>query len=75
MASLRTLLTAARVDQAGASHNCQRSDAHRIVKGQSRLKIRKGRSWDHYCLACAKLIVAKDSEKLESLKRAIEAGV
>lgn len=75
MASIRSLLTAARVDQAGNSHNCQRNAAHRVVKGQSRLKIRNGRSWDHYCLECAKLIVATDTAKLETLKQAVSGGI
>ncbi len=72
MANLRSLLTSARIDQAGASHNCQRNSSHRVTKGQSRLKVRNGRSWDHYCLECAKLIVGTDMTKLVSLKAAME---
>lgn len=72
MAGTRSLLIGARIDQAGASHNCQRDESHRIVKGQRRLKVRKGRSWEHYCLDCAKAIVSRDTIKLQDLVRAIE---
>jgi hypothetical protein len=31
-------------------HNCQASEAHRLVRGDKRLKVCNGRSWDHYCV-------------------------
>lgn len=37
-------------------------------KGDIRLKVQNGRSWDHYCENCAKLIISKDIEKLNKLK-------
>jgi hypothetical protein len=47
---------------------------HRVSKGQKRLKVTNGRSFDHYCLDCAKLIIAKDTETLRGLGAAIEAA-
>lgn len=68
MASIRSLVVRALVDEAGKSHNCQRNAAHRITQGQSRLKVRSGRSWDHYCMECARVIVEKDVQKLDALR-------
>jgi hypothetical protein len=33
-----------------------------------RLKVRNGRSWDHYCRACAETILARDIQKLIDLR-------
>ena len=63
----KSLLIRAEVDTAGKAHNCQASSKHRIEKGDVRLKVRKGRSWEHYCLACAKKIIGISQEKLKVL--------
>lgn len=36
--------------------------------GDVRLKVRNGRSWDHYCSECAAVILARDIEKLTELQ-------
>lgn len=64
----KSLLIRADVDIAGRAHNCQASARHRIEKGDVRLKVKKGRSWEHYCLACAKKIISLDLEKLKILQ-------
>lgn len=74
MASIRTLLDRALIDKAGKSHNCQRNAAHRIQMGSARLKVRNGRAWDHYCLACGGLIIERDIEKLKILAKELEAS-
>ncbi len=74
MARIKSLLTRTAIDEAGKAHNCQRDAGHRIQKGQKRLKVRNGRSWDHYCLVCAKLIVESDERKLRELADAISAA-
>lgn len=65
--AIKSLVTRCEFDFAGNSHNCQANEKHRILKGQSRLKVRKGRSWDHYCLDCAKKIIENDYEKIRVL--------
>lgn len=65
--AIRSLVNRCEFDTAGNSHNCQANENHRILKGQSRLKVRKGRSWDHYCMDCAKKIIEKDYAKLRIL--------
>lgn len=67
MARTRSLIEQARVDEAIRAHNCQANARHRIQKGEKRLKVRNGRSWDHYCLECARTIVGRDIDKLEEL--------
>lgn len=67
MARIKSLVVQVEVDRAGKSHNCQANARHRIQMGDVRLKVRNGRSWDHYCAECAKVIIAKDKEKLEAL--------
>lgn len=65
--STRSLLTNARLDMAGNSHDCQFNSRHRIVKGDTRLKVRNKRSWDHYCLQCAQSIVSNSQNSLTHL--------
>lgn len=65
----KSLVIRTEVDTAGKAHNCQASARHRIEKGEVRLKVRKGRSWEHYCLACAKKIIGLDIAKLTELQK------
>ena len=55
------------LDQAKKAHNCQANARHRIERGDARLKVRNGRSWDHYCVACAKTILECDIAELQGL--------
>ncbi len=65
----KSLIIRTEVDAAGKAHNCQASVKHRIEKGDVRLKVRNGRSWDHYCLACAQKIIGLDMAKLSELQK------
>lgn len=68
MARVKSLITQTRVDRAKRSHGCQANSNHRIEMGDARLKVKNGRSWDHYCISCAKIILERDMEKLAGLK-------
>ena len=69
--AIKSLLVRVAVDTAKHAHNCQASAKHRIEKGDVRLKVRNpnGRSWDHYCSACAGTIIARDLARLTALQR------
>jgi hypothetical protein len=64
---VRSLLDSVQFDKAGSSHNCRASRAHRIEMGERRLKVKVGRSHQHYCLECARKILAADVAKLGAL--------
>lgn len=64
----KSLITRVKIDRAGKSHNCQANRRHRIEKGEVRLKVRNGRSWDHYCQDCALKIIGNDLIKLQELQ-------
>jgi hypothetical protein len=68
MPRVKSIVIRVEVDQALKSHNCQASAAHRINKGDTRLKVRKGRSWDHYCVPCARIIIERDITELQQLQ-------
>ena len=68
MARIKSLLIGVQVDQAKKSHNCQANSAHRIQGGDTRLKVRNGRSWDHYCVSCARTIIERDILELQKLR-------
>ena len=74
MARMKSLIIRTEIDEALKSHNCQHSSKHRITKGQKRLKVRNGRSWDHYCLECAKSILQHDAQKLQELAKAVDGA-
>lgn len=67
--AIKSLIVQVRVDTAGKAHNCQANSKHRIEKGDTRLKVRNGRSWNHYCCHCAKTIIDRDMRKLTELKK------
>jgi hypothetical protein len=69
----KTLVKRVDVDEAQRAHGCQRNSAHRLERGDKRLKVWKGRSPEHYCRDCAKQIIARDREKLDDLERRLDA--
>lgn len=66
--ALKSLITRAEIDVALRAHNCQANAHHRVEKGDIRLKVRNGRSWDHYCRDCALSIIRRDIAKLTRLQ-------
>jgi hypothetical protein len=68
MARIKSLIAQVQIDTAGKAHNCQANVRHRLEKGDVRLKVRNGRSWDHYCRACAEIIIDRDIQKLIELR-------
>jgi hypothetical protein len=68
MARIKSLIAQVRIDTAGKAHNCQANAGHRVQQGDIRLKVRNGRSWDHYCRACAEIIIDRDIQKLTELR-------
>ena len=66
--AIKSLVIRAEIDHAIHAHNCQANARHRIHKGDQRLKVRNARSWDHYCLACAVVILKRDIAKLTALQ-------
>lgn len=67
--AIKSLVIRVEIDYALNSHNCQANARHRIHRGDRRLKVRNGRSWDHYCVACAAIIIGRDIQKLTLLER------
>ena len=74
MARIKSLLIQVEVDEALKAHNCQANARHRIERGDRRLKVRNGRSWDHYCVSCAAAIIDRDIAELQALQRPFSAG-
>ncbi len=67
--AVKSLVIQVEIDQALKAHNCQANARHRIERGDTRLKVRNGRSWDHYCAQCAKAILERDNAELQDLQR------
>ncbi len=67
MPRVRSLIETVAIDIAQRAHNCQGNANHRLEAGVKRLKVRKQRSWDHYCMECAKRILEQDVIKLQGL--------
>lgn len=74
MSRPRSLLLRVEVDVAQRAHNCQSNANHRIRRGDTRLKVRKGRSWDHYCTACATKMISNGQRALSKLDLAFGQG-
>lgn len=69
MSRVKSIVIRVEIDQAKKAHNCQANARHRIHCGDTRLKVRNGRSWDHYCISCAKTILEHDISELQELQR------
>lgn len=68
----RSLVIRVEVDRALKAHDCQANRKHRLLRGDKRLKVRNGRSWDHYCVPCAANIIQRDIVELQTLAREIQ---
>ena len=75
MPGIKSLVSHVEIDEALKAHNCQRNSGHRIERGDRRLKVRNGRSWDHYCVSCAVVILGRDIAELQALERQFQAVV
>lgn len=63
----KSIILRVEVDTAQKAHNCQHNKNHRLERGDRRLKVSNHRSHDHYCVACALDIVARDIAKLQDI--------
>ena len=72
MPRIKSLILRVEIDEAQRAHNCQASATHRLVKGDKRLKVRNGRSWDHYCVSCAIVILERDIAELQTLRHGFQ---
>jgi hypothetical protein len=74
MSRIKSLIIQVEIDEVLKSHNCQANAKHRLLKGEKRLKVRNGRSWDHYCVCCANSILERDVAELQGLQRDLEVA-
>jgi hypothetical protein len=63
----KSILVTASVDEACKAHNCQHNNKHRLERGNRRLKVRKDRSNEHFCVSCALGIIERDIKTLTLL--------
>jgi hypothetical protein len=57
------------VDEVQRAHNCQHNAAHRLKKGDKRLRVRVHRSYEHFCSACGLDTIDGDITKLQAIAR------
>jgi hypothetical protein len=65
----KSILVAVSVDEAGKAHDCQHNKKHRLERGNRRLKVRKDRSYEHFCVECALGIIERDIATLTMLAK------
>jgi len=73
MARPRSLTLPLAIDTALKRHACQHNGKHLIEKGDQRLKVAVGRSYEHYCVACARKFIVQAIERLQELDAQLEA--
>jgi hypothetical protein len=74
MPRIRSIVIRVEIDHAKKAHNCQANARHRIQGGDTRLNVRNGRSWDRYCVSCAKTIIERDIIELQELQRKFQTS-
>jgi hypothetical protein len=67
MGKPKSLILSMTVDEALRTHACQHNDKHMVAKGDRRLKIKVGRSHDHYCVDCSRMFIEQSIAKLQRL--------
>jgi hypothetical protein len=70
----KSIVIRVEIDKALRAHNCQANRRHRLERGDTRLKVRNGRSWNHYCAACAATIVERAMTKLRLVHGQLQSG-
>ncbi len=73
MARSKSLLPNVVVDEAERAHNCQHNAAHRLERGDKRLKVRVDRTYEHFCVRCALAIIERDIRTLNGLAEALRS--
>jgi hypothetical protein len=67
MGKPKSLIKNMSIDTAKVSHFCKHNGKHKILKGEKRLKLKVGRSYQHFCTVCAKNFLEIDITKLQNL--------
>ena len=67
MARPKSLIVSMQWTNAGRAHDCRHNKKHRLEKGQRRLTIKLDGEEQHYCVACAKVFLAADIQRLQAL--------
>jgi hypothetical protein len=72
MPAPKSLILPMSIDRALKSHTCQHNRRHGIAKGDLRLKIAVGRSYEHYCTDCAQKFIGLAIENLQKLSAELQ---
>ncbi|AEP00088.1 hypothetical protein Bcoa_0870 [Heyndrickxia coagulans 36D1] len=64
----KTFIKSIKVDEAQRAHCCQHIPSHRILRGEKRLKLKVGRTYEHFCPVCALKIIEADIQRLQNIK-------
>lgn len=63
----KSLIISMAITSAGRAHNCRYNKKHRLEKGSKRLTIKSNGDEHHYCIACARIFLLKDIDRLNLL--------
>jgi hypothetical protein len=70
MAKPKSFLVHLEIDEAERAHDCQHNSAHRLQKGDVRLRVKKkkGPGYENFCQVCAIDAIDRDSQRLRELR-------
>lgn len=63
----KSLIVSMAITSAGRAHYCRYNKKHRLEKGSKRLTIKSNGDEHHYCIACARVFLVKDIDRLKIL--------
>ena len=72
MAKPKSFIKTLSIDTAQKSHSCKHNGKHIISKGNKRLKLKVNRTYEHFCIICAKDFIQNDINKLKTLLQELE---
>lgn len=73
MARPKSLIVSMEIATVSRAHDCRHNKNHRLERGDRRLTVRLDGDEHHYCLACAKIFLARDIERLRAFLTEVEA--
>ena len=73
MGKLKSFVKNIEITHAERKHSCKHNKNHIITAGDTRLSLKVNRSYENFCIECAKASLKADITKLKTILNKLEA--
>jgi hypothetical protein len=75
MGKIKSFVKSIEITQAKRKHFCKHNKKHIVQAGDKQLTLKVSRSYENFCMECAKVSLKTDIAKLQSILHELEAEV